>query len=70
MSIEDVDDEGPFAAVQPNAGCGSTADDGDARSVSGESDILHIDPTIYSVCERDRTGLRGSEGRNVGGTCL
>ena len=75
VSIEDVDGDGPFAGVRPNAGGGGTADDDwEVRSVIGESEVLRIDPTTDSVCEGDivgGTGLRGGEGRRkVGGTTL
>ena len=71
VSIEDVEGEGPFAGVRPNAGGGGTADDDwEVRSVIGESEVLRIDPTTDSVCEGDigGTGLSGGEGRRkVGG---
>jgi hypothetical protein len=43
VSIEDVDGEGPFAGVRPNAGGGGIADDGDVLSVIVESRLLCID---------------------------
>ena len=67
VSIEDVDGDGPFAGVWPNARGGGTVDDGEVLSVIGDNDVLRIDPTTDSVCEGDCTGLRGGEGRKVGG---
>ena len=63
VSIEDVDGDGPFAGVQPNAGGDGTVDDGEVLSVIGDNDVLRKDPTTDSVCEGDSTGLRGGEGR-------
>ena len=68
VSIEDVDGDGPFAGVRPNAGGGSMVDDGEVLSVIGDNDVLHKDPTTDSVCEGDGTGLRGGEGHKVGGS--
>ena len=67
VSIEDVDGEGPFAGVRPKAGGGGTVDDGEVLSVIGDNDVLRKDPTTDSVCEGDGAGLRGGEGRKVGG---
>ena len=53
--------------MRPNAGGGGTIDDGEVLSVMGDNDILRKDPTTDSVCEGEGTGLRGGEGRNVGG---
>jgi len=76
VSTEDVDGEGPFAGVRPNAGGGGTAEDGEVLSVIGESDVLRIDPTTDSVREQDKvggecgTGVRGDAGRKIGGVML
>ena len=67
VSIDDVDGDGPFAGVRPNAGGGGTVDDGEVLSVIGDNGALRKDPTTDSVCEGDCTGLRGGEGRKVGG---
>jgi len=73
VSTEDVDGEGPFVGVRPNAGGGGTAEDGEVLSVIGESDVLRIDPTTDSVCGEAKvggergTGVRGGEGRKLGG---
>jgi hypothetical protein len=72
VSIEDVDGEGPFAGVRPNAGGGGIADDGDVLSVIVESRLLCIDPTTDSVWEGDIVGaegggLIGGVGRKRGG---
>ena len=65
-SIEDVDGDGPFAAVRPNTEGGGTVDDGEVLSVMGDNDVLRKDPTTDSVCEGEGTGLRGDEGCKVG----
>jgi hypothetical protein len=72
VSMEDVDGDGPFAGVRPNAGGGGTVDDGEVLSVIGERALLRIDLTSDSVCEGEiegagGTGLRGGEGCKVGG---
>ena len=33
----------------------------------GDNDVLRKDPTTGSVCEGEDTGLKGGEGRKVGG---
>ena len=40
LSIEDVDGDGPFAGVRPNAGGGDTVEDGEVLSVMGNNDVL------------------------------
>lgn len=61
LSIEDVDGEGPFAGLGPNAGGGGTTDDGDVLSIR-EGDVLRVDPTTDSVCEGDIVGAEGGTG--------
>ena len=56
VSIEDVDGDGPFAGVQPNARGNNAVDDGEVLSVIRDNDILCKDPTTDSVCEGDGTG--------------
>jgi hypothetical protein len=70
VSIEDVDGDGQFAGVRPNAGGGGTVDYGEVLSVIGESEVLRIDLTTDSVCEggaEGGTGLIGGGGRKIGG---
>ena len=67
VSIEDVDGEGLFAGVRPTAEGGGTIDDGEVLSVIGDNDVLRKDPTTDSFCEGEGAGLRGGEGRKVGG---
>ena len=67
VSIEDVDGDGPFAGVWPNARGGGTVDDREVLSVIEDNNVLRIDLTTDSVCKGDCTGLRGGEGCKVGG---
>ena len=56
--------------MRPNAGGGGTVDNGEVLSVMSDNDVLRKDPTTDSVCEGDGTGLRGGEGRKVGGVYI
>jgi hypothetical protein len=60
VSIEDVDGEGPFAGVRPNASGGGIADEGEDLSVIVESRPLCMNPTTVSVCEGDIVGAEAT----------
>ncbi len=68
VAMDEVDGDGPLVFVRPNAG--GTAEDGDVRSLIGESGVLRRDSMHEPDCEGGDVAesTRGGGGRRtIGG---